>query len=105
MLSGISGRREWPPATAPYASLGQLVSLEIVGETARVYRPGRWCGGRMAAGGARAAETDAGDRLARQRFAQPEFAECGRVPPGTERNRLCRGPKCSDRVPLGGRAL
>ena len=30
---------------------------------------------------------------------------CGRVPPGTERNRLCRGTKPDDRIPLGGGSL
>ena len=30
---------------------------------------------------------------------------CGRIPPGTERNRLCRGTKRGDRLPLAGGSL
>ena len=30
---------------------------------------------------------------------------CGRIPAGTERNRLCRGTKRGDRIPLGGGSL
>ena len=30
---------------------------------------------------------------------------CGRVPPGTERDPLCRGKKRGDRIPLGGGPL
>ena len=73
-------------------------------ETPRVDAPA----GRRDDGGARpprAAEGDAGDRLPRQRLARPECTVCGRVPPGTERNRLCRGTKCGDRIPLGGGPL
>ena len=40
-----------------------------------------------------------------QRLARPECTVCGRVPPGTERNRLCRGTKRGDRIPLGGGPL
>ena len=29
----------------------------------------------------------------------------GRVPPGPERDRLCRGPERGDRIPLGGRPI
>ena len=39
------------------------------------------------------------------RLARPESGACGRVPPGAERDRLCRGTKRSDRVPLGGGPL
>src|ERR1700737_859327 len=39
---------------------------------------------------ARAAESDAGDRFPRQCLARPECSAVGRVPPGTERYRLCR---------------
>ena len=37
--------------------------------------------------------------------ARPDCTVCGRVPPGTERNRLCRGTKRGDRIPLGGGPL
>ena len=33
---------------------------------------------------------------------RPEFTAFGRVPPRTERDRLCRGTKLGDRIPLGG---
>ena len=32
----------------------------------------------------------------------PAAPQCGRIPPGTERNRLCRGTKPDDRIRLGG---
>jgi hypothetical protein len=48
----------------------------------------------------RAAEGDAGDRLP-QRHLAPACTGYGRVPPRVERNRLCRGTKCSNRLPLG----
>src|SRR5215472_18689121 len=51
--------------------------------------------------GRRAAEGHAGDWLPRQHLARAACAFCGRVPPGSERNRLCRGSKCSARIPLG----
>ena len=35
----------------------------------------------------------------------PRAAVFGRVPPGTERNRLRRGTKRGDRIPLGGGPL
>ena len=38
-------------------------------------------------------------------LARPACTVCGRVPPGTERNRLRRGPKRGDRIPLGGGPL
>jgi ABC-type uncharacterized transport system substrate-binding protein len=44
-----------------------------------------------AARGARAAEGDAGDRLAHQRFARSECTECGRVPTGAERDGYVEG--------------
>ena len=64
-------------------------------------------GGAMTAArsAARAAEGDAGDRLPRRRVARRRLAVCGRVPPGTERNRLRRGTKRGDRIPLGGGSL
>ena len=37
--------------------------------------------------------------------ARPACTVCGRVPPGTERNRLRRGTKRGDRIPLGGGPL
>ena len=36
---------------------------------------------------------------------EPECTARGRVPPGTERSRLCRGTKRNDRIPLGGGPL
>ena len=54
---------------------------------------------------ARAAEGDAGDRLPQPRLARPTAVVFGRVPPGTGRNRLCRGTKPGDRIPLGGGPL
>src|SRR6202022_2715020 len=54
---------------------------------------------------ARAAESDAGDRFPRQCLARPECSAVGRIPPGTERYRLCRRKKRSDRIPLGGGPL
>src|SRR5437764_615459 len=39
------------------------------------------------------------------RLARPEFTAYGRVPPGPERNRLCRGTERGDRIPLGGGPL
>ena len=59
----------------------------------------------LAARGARAAAGDAGDRVSPRRFARAERASRGGVPPGPERNRLCRGPERRDRIPLGGRSL
>ena len=53
----------------------------------------------------RAAEGDAGDRLSQPLVARTECTVCGRVPPGTKRNRLCRGTKRGDRIPLGGGPL
>ena len=38
-------------------------------------------------------------------LARPVCTVCGRVPPGTERNRLCRGTERGDRIPLGGGPL
>ena len=38
-------------------------------------------------------------------LARPGCTVYGRVPPGTERNRLCRGTKLGDRIPLGGGPL
>ena len=40
-----------------------------------------------------------------ERLARPDCTVCGRVPPGTERNRLRRGTKRGDRIPLGGGPL
>ena len=46
---------------------------------------------------------DAHDRIPGHRFGRP-VGEClARVPPGSERNRLCRRPEPGDRIPLGGR--
>src|ERR1700730_4499974 len=59
----------------------------------------------LATPGCSSEEGDAGDRLPRQRLARPGCTECGRVPPGTERNRLRRGTKRGDRIPLGGGPL
>src|SRR5712691_10209269 len=65
-------------------------------EAARVRSIGRQCGARVAARPARAAEDDAGDRVALRRqpaVAQHEFAGWGGVSQGTERDPLCRGTK------------
>ena len=32
---------------------------------------------------------------------EPVRVDCGRVPPGTERSRLCRGTKRGNRIPVG----
>ncbi|TMJ57115.1 MAG: ABC transporter substrate-binding protein [Alphaproteobacteria bacterium] len=48
---------------------------------------------------ARAAEGDAGDRFSQRQLARPVCTVCGRVPSGTERNRLCRGTKPGHRIP------
>src|SRR6202048_1343243 len=54
---------------------------------------------------ARAAESDAGGRFPQQCLARPECSAVGRIPSGTERYRLCRRKKRSDRIPLGGGPL
>src|SRR5439155_21493025 len=54
-----------------------------------------------AARSARAAEGAAGNRLPRCRVTRPKCTVCRRVSPGPRRNRLCRGTKCGDRIPLG----
>jgi hypothetical protein len=58
----------------------------------------------VAARGARAAAGDAGNRVPRQRVGCSIRRPRSRFPSGPERNRLCRGPECGDRVPLGGRS-
>jgi putative ABC transport system substrate-binding protein len=52
-----------------------------------------------------AAEGDTGNRLTRHRLARLVCSEPSRVPPGTERNRLCRGAERGNRIPLGGGSL
>src|SRR5229473_1378629 len=72
------------------------------GETPRVDAPAGWRGDGDARA-SRAAESDAGDRLPHQHLARAAVGSvCRRIPPGTKRNRLCRGTKSSDRIPLGG---
>src|SRR5262249_6503877 len=64
----------------------------------------RWRGGRVAARGARAAG-HAGDRVPRRRVTSYGCKSCARVPPRSERDRLCRGQKRCDRISLGGGAI
>ena len=60
----------------------------------------------MAAGGEGAAAGDAGDRVPQQRHRLTALREpSARIPPGPERNRLCRGPQRRDRISLGGRSI
>src|SRR4051812_14025314 len=68
-------------------------------ETPEFHDGSRWRNGGMAARWARAAEGDAGNRLPLE-LARAMGSVCCRVPPGTERNRLCRGRKCGGRIPL-----
>src|SRR6476660_7003255 len=74
---------------------------------ARVYRHCWRCSG-VAAGCTRAAEGDAGDRVAqppqRTRAALPGSVY-GLLPQGTERSRLRRGTEFGDRIPPGGGPL
>jgi len=84
-----------PSSPAPTRSLS---------EKTRVDAGAGWCDC-LCAYPARAAEGNAGDRLPQQRLARPVFIVCGRVPPWAERNRLCRGKKRCDRIPLGGGKL
>ena len=64
----------------------------------------RWRSRRVAVCGARAADV-AGDRVFEQYIVRPVRALRGRIPPGPERNRLCRRPERNDRVPLGGGSI
>src|SRR4029434_10916512 len=57
------------------------------------------CSGCVAAYCACAAGGDAGDRIPEQRVAPIVRARGGRVPPGSEGSRSCRGPKHRDRIP------
>jgi hypothetical protein len=61
-------------------------------------------GGAAAARGAGAAARHTGDRVSRRRFAQFQSGH-GRVPTGSERNRLRRGPRRGHRISVGGRAI
>src|ERR1700730_16942127 len=60
--------------------------------------------GCVAAGGARAAVGDAGDRVSQQRIASPVRTASAPVPRGTERGWLRRGPERRDRLSVGGGA-
>src|SRR6201984_3087771 len=53
----------------------------------------------------RAAEGDAGHRFSEQRGPRRACTAFGRVPPRAKRNRLRRGTKRGDRIPLGGGAV
>src|SRR5262249_12773798 len=70
-------------------------------EETRVHHAHRRRGG-LAGGGARAAVGGANHRLPRQRIACGIRGPRSRLPPGPGRNRPCRGPERSDRIPLGG---
>jgi len=58
----------------------------------------------VAARGARAA-ADPRNRISRRRIASGICEKHASVSPRLERSRLCRGPQCSGRIPLGGRAI
>src|SRR6266436_2651574 len=94
--------RIWPllshnPCSGPDRGTGH--------ETPRFHNFTRRRNGWMAIRLVRAAEGDAGDRHPRHRLPRPNCTVVGRVPPGTERNRLCRGTERGDRIPLGGGPL
>src|SRR5205823_5547500 len=69
------------------------------GETARTAHRTWRRGSRLAGCRPRAAEGDAGDRLPRQWLAHLTGGVHRCVQSGTKRNRVCRGPKCLDRIP------
>jgi hypothetical protein len=50
---------------------------------------------------ASAAAGDAADRISRRRFTDPMGALSAGISPGAGRDRVCQGPKCGDRIPLG----
>src|SRR5262249_7229745 len=74
-------------------------------ETARFHSFTRRRNGWVVIRRACAADGDAGDRFPQQRLAWFEYLAFGRVPSGTERSRLRRGPKFGGRIPLGGGPL
>ena len=61
-------------------------------------------GGGVAAEGARAAASDAGDRVSPERVGCRLRSPCRRGPAGPGRGRICRGPERRHRVALGGRS-
>src|SRR5262249_20739336 len=63
--------------------------------------PMRRRGGRVAADGARAASRGTGDRLPQQFVACGSCAFLGRIPRGSQGDRICRGAKRHHRIPLG----
>jgi len=74
-------------------------------ETARVHHAARRRGGSVAAHGACAAGADASHRIPQQPVAQRISIGGGRVPPSSDRGRLCRGAKCGHRILLGRGAI
>src|SRR5262249_7440964 len=84
--------REPTPATSQYALFASY-------KAARVHHAARRRGSRVAARGAPAAAgEDAGDRGPRRYINWSVRRPPTRIPLGAERDGLCRGPKCPDRI-------
>src|SRR5262249_22837359 len=73
-------------------------------ETARLHHASRRRDDGVAARGARAAAGDAGDRVSQHQGSRRGRTRLGRVSPGPDRDRLCRGSERYNRIPLGGRS-
>src|SRR5215218_2826321 len=82
LYSGIVSGARHPPAAR------RILMLACAHEAAGFYRPFRRGTG-LAAGGACAAEVDAGHWLPSQRIAARGGHESGRAPPGSARGGLC----------------
>jgi hypothetical protein len=98
------GRRDEVDRRLILAVVTYLLLREGSHEAARFHHGSRWLGG-VAAGGAWAAVDDAGDRLSRQQFSGRVASVGSRVRAGIEGQRLRRGPRRGDLIPLGGRSL